>query len=67
LAKQFLRERGGERKRERERIFLKKLPPNTLAWFDLTSHSSNLLGGRRRRYHIFIAPALPELFGENPC
>jgi hypothetical protein len=28
-----------------------KLPPNTLAGFDLTTHRSSLLGGRRRRYH----------------
>jgi hypothetical protein len=27
------------------------LPPYTLAGFDLTTHSSSLLGGRRRRYH----------------
>jgi hypothetical protein len=29
----------------------KKLPPYTLAGFDLTTHSSSLLGGRRRLYH----------------
>jgi hypothetical protein len=28
-----------------------KLPPYSLAGFDLTTHSSSLLGGRRRRYH----------------
>jgi hypothetical protein len=28
-----------------------KLPPYTLAGFDLTTHSSSLLGCRRRRYH----------------
>jgi MFS superfamily sulfate permease-like transporter len=32
-------------------FFLKRLPPDTLAGFDLTTYSSNLLGGRRRRYH----------------
>jgi hypothetical protein len=33
-------------------IFIfKKLPPYTLAGFDLTTHSSSLLGIRRRRYH----------------
>jgi hypothetical protein len=31
--------------------FLLKLPPYTLAGFDLTTCSSSLLGGRRRRYH----------------
>jgi hypothetical protein len=31
-------------------IFL-KLPPSTMAGFDLTTHSSSLLGGRRKRYH----------------
>jgi hypothetical protein len=30
-------------------FFLKKLPPYTLAGFDLTIHSSNHLGGRLRR------------------
>jgi hypothetical protein len=29
----------------------KKLQPYTLAGFDLTTNGSNLLGGRRRRYH----------------
>jgi hypothetical protein len=29
--------------------FFKKLPPHTLTGFDLTIHSSSLLGGRRRR------------------
>jgi hypothetical protein len=28
-----------------------KLPPHTLVGFDLTTRGSNLLGGRRRRYH----------------
>jgi hypothetical protein len=32
-------------------FFLKKLPPYTLAGFELTTHSSSLLSGRRRRYH----------------
>jgi hypothetical protein len=30
---------------------LKKLKPYSLAGFDLTSHNSSLLGGRRSRYH----------------
>jgi hypothetical protein len=30
------------------RCFFKKLPPYTLAGFDLTTHSSNLLDGRQR-------------------
>jgi hypothetical protein len=29
-----------------------KLPPYTLAGFDLTTHSYNVLGGKRRRYHF---------------
>jgi hypothetical protein len=29
----------------------KMLPPHTVEGFDLTPHSSNLLDGRRRRYH----------------
>jgi hypothetical protein len=33
-----------------------KLPPNTLAGFDLTTHSSNLLGVSRRRYHSTTRP-----------
>jgi hypothetical protein len=28
-----------------------KLPPNVMAGFDLSTHSSSLLGGRRKRYH----------------
>jgi hypothetical protein len=28
-----------------------ELPPYTLAGFDLTTHSSSVLGGRQRRYH----------------
>jgi hypothetical protein len=32
------------------RLFF-KLPLYTLAGFDLTTHSSSFLGGRRRRYH----------------
>jgi hypothetical protein len=32
-------------------FFYKKLPPFTRAGIDLTTHSSSLLGGRRRRYH----------------
>jgi hypothetical protein len=32
-------------------FFKKKLPPYTLAGFDLATHSSGLFGGRRRRYH----------------
>jgi hypothetical protein len=32
-------------------FFLKKRPPYTLSGFDLSTHTSNLLGGRRRRYH----------------
>jgi hypothetical protein len=31
--------------------FFSKLPPYTLAGFDLRTHSSNLLHGRRRPYH----------------
>jgi hypothetical protein len=31
---------------------LKSSTPYTLAGFDLMTHSSNLLGGRRRRYHF---------------
>jgi hypothetical protein len=30
-------------------LFPKKLPPHTLAGFDLSPHVSSLLGGRRRR------------------
>jgi hypothetical protein len=33
-------------------------PTYTLAGFDLTTHSSNLLGGRRRRYHKTTPPGL---------
>jgi hypothetical protein len=33
-----------------KRVFLKQ-PPYTLAGFDLTTHSSSLLDGRRRRTH----------------
>jgi hypothetical protein len=33
-----------------------KLPPYTPAGFDLTTHSSNLLGGRRRQYHKTTPP-----------
>jgi hypothetical protein len=32
-------------------IYVFKLPPYTLAGFDLTTHSASLLGGRQRRYH----------------
>jgi hypothetical protein len=32
------------------KLFL-KLPPYTLAGYDLTTHSPSLLGGRWRRYH----------------
>jgi hypothetical protein len=31
--------------------YFPRLPPNTPEGFDLTTHTSSLLGGRRRRYH----------------
>jgi hypothetical protein len=37
-------------------VFFQKLPPYTLAGFDLTTHSSSLLGGRRWRYHYVCRP-----------
>jgi hypothetical protein len=33
-----------------------QIPACTLAGFDLTAHSSSLLGGRRRRYHMTTPP-----------
>jgi hypothetical protein len=36
---------------KRLNFFIKMLPPYTLSGFDLTTHSSSLLGGRHRRYH----------------
>jgi hypothetical protein len=36
--------------------FSKKLPPYTLAGFDLTTHRSSLLAERRRRYHKTTPP-----------
>jgi hypothetical protein len=37
------------------------LTPYTLAGFDLTTHSSSLLNGKRRRYHWTSPPGLPIL------
>jgi hypothetical protein len=34
-------------------IYFFKLPPYTLVGFNLTTHSSSLLGGRQRRHHAF--------------
>jgi hypothetical protein len=47
--------------------FHKKLPGYTLAGFDLTSHSSNLPGGRRRRYLYLVLPTYttPPLESKN--
>jgi hypothetical protein len=39
-----------------------KLPPHTLPGFDLTTHSSRLLSGRRRRYHKTTPPRKEKIF-----
>jgi hypothetical protein len=45
--------------------FLKSYHPTyTLSWFDLMTHSSSLLGGRRRRYYVCIRPRRQ---GKNTC
>jgi hypothetical protein len=55
--------------------YLKKLSPYTLAGFDLTTHSSSLIGGKQRRYlyttqlgdclfwQVFKIPNVAQIFG----
>jgi hypothetical protein len=46
----------GSRQESSKHFSLKNLPLNTLAGFDLTTHCSNLLGGKRRYYHLTTEP-----------
>jgi hypothetical protein len=48
-------------------LIFKILPLYTLAGFDLLTHSSSLLDGRRRRYHLTTPPGHNLMLCSNIC